>query len=587
MIAVAPFIAFVQPAASGSIRAGLPENSNDAESDFEDLFALVANGDAVHDRADQNLATLPDPDDKTGLEEANLPAILISALWQPTLQEPVLIALPAVGSEVKPDLANPINLQTATEYDLAAKTDPAAANAITHDLLGTQDTLPDQLPDQGRPAPAPVVVEGAKSAQPPENLAKPFGPEHDAGSARPIITEFASQTQPRHQTPPPHNNDASDLLIDTLAPVVDAPKDISAANTADQPSAVQKRPDPEGKRGPLPKAGLAAPPAQNLMIRQMATGASLPVEHIDTLVELPDDPANLPSSIQVKPNLRWGNQTISTVETAWRQKWSGETANGTLLTASAPADATTPISLATKSQGSPPFMHSTPAIGPAHFGIGPAHSTPDAGGGPHASHHGVAENRPVLPSRKAAPQAETSAPAIAVFHLAAQDLPSEAISFGSAELGIGVAAATTLPANPANPPSGISSQGLPPIVSPALVEMARLGKQGPFELTLSPEELGRLTISMKQDGDFVHVTVHAERPETLDLMRRHSHELVADLRQAGFSGASLNFGQGGKSPQGQLAGSPPEGNSPSGAALSPPATNPPNSRYRRTHHLRL
>ena len=83
--------------------------------------------------------------------------------------------------------------------------------------------------------------------------------------------------------------------------------------------------------------------------------------------------------------------------------------------------------------------------------------------------------------------------------------------------------------------------------------MVKSGDDGPLELALSPEELGRLTISIKHDGDFVRVTVIADRPETLDLMRRHGGDLVADLRQAGFSGASLSFGQGGQGGQPRFA----------------------------------
>lgn len=67
----------------------------------------------------------------------------------------------------------------------------------------------------------------------------------------------------------------------------------------------------------------------------------------------------------------------------------------------------------------------------------------------------------------------------------------------------------------------------------------------PTQIALSPEELGRLTISVRHEGDFVHVTLTAERPETLDLLRRHSGDLLADLRQSGFSGATFSFGQNG------------------------------------------
>ena len=86
-------------------------------------------------------------------------------------------------------------------------------------------------------------------------------------------------------------------------------------------------------------------------------------------------------------------------------------------------------------------------------------------------------------------------------------------------------------------------------VSPTVVEMTKTGKNGPLDIALAPEELGRLTISIKQDGTSVHVTLTADRPETLDLMRRHGNDLVVDLRQSGFNSASLSFGMGGQSQQ--------------------------------------
>lgn len=83
-------------------------------------------------------------------------------------------------------------------------------------------------------------------------------------------------------------------------------------------------------------------------------------------------------------------------------------------------------------------------------------------------------------------------------------------------------------------------------LAPAIVEMTRTGKDGPLELALAPEELGRLTISLRQEGDFLRVSMIAERPETLDLLRRHAGDFLADLRQSGFSGASFSFGQSGQ-----------------------------------------
>jgi Flagellar hook-length control protein FliK len=69
------------------------------------------------------------------------------------------------------------------------------------------------------------------------------------------------------------------------------------------------------------------------------------------------------------------------------------------------------------------------------------------------------------------------------------------------------------------------------------------------EVILSPEELGHVRMDFRAEGDGMVVFVTAERQDTLDLLRRHGDQLVAELRQAGFSGTSLAFGHWGQSPR--------------------------------------
>lgn len=61
------------------------------------------------------------------------------------------------------------------------------------------------------------------------------------------------------------------------------------------------------------------------------------------------------------------------------------------------------------------------------------------------------------------------------------------------------------------------------------------------ELTLAPEELGRIKFDIRQHGDSLVVTLTADRPETLDLMRRHANDLRSELAAAGYGGATLDF----------------------------------------------
>lgn len=100
---------------------------------------------------------------------------------------------------------------------------------------------------------------------------------------------------------------------------------------------------------------------------------------------------------------------------------------------------------------------------------------------------------------------------------------------------------------------------------PALVELGRDAGSDSVELSLAPNELGRLRMSLAQDGGSVLVLLSAERPETIELIRRHADQLTQEFRQAGFSGATLSFGQwggGAGAARPQLPADPP--------ALAPP-----------------
>jgi hypothetical protein len=79
-------------------------------------------------------------------------------------------------------------------------------------------------------------------------------------------------------------------------------------------------------------------------------------------------------------------------------------------------------------------------------------------------------------------------------------------------------------------------------MSAQILPLAQAGQAGAVEITLSPMELGQLRFEMRQMGDQVQIILSAERPETLELLRRHSDALLQDFRAAGFAGASLSFG---------------------------------------------
>lgn len=63
----------------------------------------------------------------------------------------------------------------------------------------------------------------------------------------------------------------------------------------------------------------------------------------------------------------------------------------------------------------------------------------------------------------------------------------------------------------------------------------------PVEIALSPEELGRVRMVITTTDGTVSLQVVAERPETLELMRRHADLLAQDLRQLGFDQLDFRF----------------------------------------------
>lgn len=100
------------------------------------------------------------------------------------------------------------------------------------------------------------------------------------------------------------------------------------------------------------------------------------------------------------------------------------------------------------------------------------------------------------------------------------------------------------------------------------LQLAQAMRQGggdkPMELVLSPAELGRVRISMQTGEAGIIVQVLAERPETLDLMRRNIDLLAQEFHDIGFGTAEFAFGQ--NAPQQGGAGNDAQGSGTGSAA---------------------
>ncbi|RYI35484.1 MAG: flagellar hook-length control protein FliK [Acetobacteraceae bacterium] len=104
---------------------------------------------------------------------------------------------------------------------------------------------------------------------------------------------------------------------------------------------------------------------------------------------------------------------------------------------------------------------------------------------------------------------------------------------------------------PGAPGSGAAQAGpaLPvPQVATQIATALAQHADGSTDLVLSPEELGEVRLKLKPDAgnpDRMVVMITFDRPETLELFRRHAGELADALRSAGYAGADIGFGQEG------------------------------------------
>lgn len=115
--------------------------------------------------------------------------------------------------------------------------------------------------------------------------------------------------------------------------------------------------------------------------------------------------------------------------------------------------------------------------------------------------------------------------------------------------------------------SAMSGPVAVPQLAAQLVHTLAHNAEGTTEIALSPDELGHVRVTLQadpQNPDRLVVILNFERPETLDLFRRHADQLAEALRDAGFAGADIGFGHSGSGgnsdpqPEPALADQPPQ-----------------------------
>jgi flagellar basal-body rod modification protein FlgD len=177
----------------------------------------------------------------------------------------------------------------------------------------------------------------------------------------------------------------------------------------------------------------------------------------------------------------------------------------------------------------------------------PVPAAPQPAPGPAARARDVSAT---APQPDAAPAPEPSAATASAPRATAMPLPDLRPFWASDPTPVAIATdGSALAPLPPPLPASLPMPATPPPVpvaalSPLVIAIATDPGTGAVEVALSPDELGRLHLHVMSEGDHLRIALTAERPETLDLLRRHADQLLADLRQAGFGGATLSFGQG-------------------------------------------
>lgn len=75
----------------------------------------------------------------------------------------------------------------------------------------------------------------------------------------------------------------------------------------------------------------------------------------------------------------------------------------------------------------------------------------------------------------------------------------------------------------------------------AITQAAHALQDHPVELLLNPEELGRVKLTLHHGDGSMSVSIAAERPETMDLLRRHIDLLADQLRDIGYRDLAFDF----------------------------------------------
>lgn len=84
----------------------------------------------------------------------------------------------------------------------------------------------------------------------------------------------------------------------------------------------------------------------------------------------------------------------------------------------------------------------------------------------------------------------------------------------------------------------------PGLIARQMAEALQRLPDRPVEIALNPRELGRVRMSISAAETGITVSMIAERPETLDLMKRNIDQLTVEFESIGYSNINFAFAEG-------------------------------------------
>ena len=205
-----------------------------------------------------------------------------------------------------------------------------------------------------------------------------------------------------------------------------------------------------------------------------------------------------------------------------------------------------------------------------------------------------AATQAVTPASRPNPKSNSDVYAAAPLKLSAESagLPSKPLpeASGETELPPPFAPHQASHASPSSGPAAHANDVARPTTAHAISEQLSVAvaqaSDGQIEVSLAPEELGRVKLSLQHGDNGLTVLLQAERPETLELMRRNIELLQRDFRALGYEQISFGFTQNGA---GQGSGFHERAQPPNaeGNAAPPITPNPPGQEQRPVYHQAL